>query len=568
MMTAKAIPTFAPVERPPLPDFESEAEVAVGDWEAEDVEEVLLELLDLVLLLLLWELEVEDEVDKVLETEVVLGLVFNDIVVGVLKITSVIPEMTVVKPDREKAELTGTVAGPVNMTSVMPLTTVTRPGIEVIWALGSRTVVGLGIITTGEPSIIVVMPPGIPDPKDNGIVVAEGKIKKGVLLITVVIAPAIFGGDVGSGTVVAEGMIRKGVPPMIVVTPLSPGGALVSGIWVGLPTTANGVPLMTVVDNTPVWVAWSGIFVEPGTAINGVLLIIVKLPVNPGHRVSQEIFRSWCQRENLPGGAPERGIFVAEGKTRKFVPPILVVIGPFGCGDGAAMVVGPTTRNGVLLIIVVGTLESWGGAFTTGIKVEEEITIEGEPFIIVTLAPGIGSGVGVKGAKVTGAVTTSTGVPSIVEICPGRPGGAAASGIVVGWTMTLTPAEVCPPEPGVFPCGPGAQPMIWQIALAIGLGPFGLPCVGGFWPGGFWPGGFWPGGFWPGGFWPGGFWPGGFWPGGFWPGGFWPGGFWPGGVWFGGCSTGIGTWAESGGVTMTTTGGLSVISFPLPSTGT
>lgn len=85
--------------------------------------------------------------------------------------------------------------------------------------------------------------------------------------------------------------------------------------------------------------ACTGIFVEPGTAINGVLLIIVKLPVKPG-------------------GAFERGIFVADEKTIKLVPPILVVLGPLGCGDGAAMVVGPTTKKGVLLIIVVGTLES------------------------------------------------------------------------------------------------------------------------------------------------------------------------------------------------------------------
>lgn len=96
------------------------------------VEEVLLELLDLelvLLLVLLWELEV-DVVDKVVEVE--LGLVFRDIVVGVLKITSVIPEITVVKPDNENAELTGTVTSPVKMTSVTPLITVTRPGMEVI----------------------------------------------------------------------------------------------------------------------------------------------------------------------------------------------------------------------------------------------------------------------------------------------------------------------------------------------------------------------------------------------------------------------------------------------------
>jgi len=90
--------------------------------------------------------------------------------------------------------------------------------------------VGRGIITAGEPLIIVVMPPGIPDPRDSGSVVAEGKIKKGVLLITVVIGPAMFGGDVGSGSVMAEGIIKKGVPPMIVLTPISPGGALASGI--------------------------------------------------------------------------------------------------------------------------------------------------------------------------------------------------------------------------------------------------------------------------------------------------------------------------------------------------
>lgn len=82
-----------------------------------------------------------------------------------------------------------------------------------------------------------------------------------------------------------------------------------------------------------------GILVEPGTAINGVLLIIVKLPVNPG-------------------GEPESGILVAEGKTMKGVPPILLVVGLLGCGVGAGMVVGPTTRKGVLLIMVVGALDS------------------------------------------------------------------------------------------------------------------------------------------------------------------------------------------------------------------
>lgn len=96
----------------------------------------------------------------------------------------------------------------------------------------------------------------------------------------------------------------------------------------------KGVPLMIVVDKCPVGFACTGMFVEPGTAINGVLLIIVKLPVKPG-------------------GAFERGTSVAEGKTMKLVPPILVVLGtgPLACGD-AAKVVGPISKNGVLLIIV------------------------------------------------------------------------------------------------------------------------------------------------------------------------------------------------------------------------
>ena len=47
---------------------------------------------------------------------------------------------------------------------------------------------------------------------------------------------------------------------------------------------------------------------------------------------------------SLPGGASERGILVAEGKTIKLVPLILVVIAPFVCANGAAKVVEPTTR--------------------------------------------------------------------------------------------------------------------------------------------------------------------------------------------------------------------------------
>jgi hypothetical protein len=74
--------------------------------------------------------------------------------------------------------------------------------------------------------------------------------------------------------------------------------------------------------------------------MKGVLLIIVRLPLSPG-------------------GALERGISVgAEGNTMKLVPPIVVVMSPLACVVGAANVVGPTTKKGVLLIIVVGAPES------------------------------------------------------------------------------------------------------------------------------------------------------------------------------------------------------------------
>jgi hypothetical protein len=125
------MPTFAPVERP-LWEFDFEGStVPVGAREVEEVlDEEALELLvlelDVLLLVLLRELEVVE--DKVLLVEEEEGLVERDIVVGVDIITSVIPDITVVRPDNENSELTGTVANPVKMTSVTPLTTVTRPG--------------------------------------------------------------------------------------------------------------------------------------------------------------------------------------------------------------------------------------------------------------------------------------------------------------------------------------------------------------------------------------------------------------------------------------------------------
>ena len=94
-------------------------------------------------------------------------------------------------------------------------------------------------------------------------------------------------------------------------------------------------------------------------------------------------------------------------------------------------------KNGVLLITVVGPV-SPGGALTTGILVADGTTINGNPLINVALAPGMLFGVGTNGrTKVTGEGTTMTGVPSICVVCPGRPSGAAVTGMVVGFGMMI-----------------------------------------------------------------------------------------------------------------------------------
>jgi hypothetical protein len=134
--TANAIPIFAPVESPFLFVCIEGVGVGVGEDECEVVEVVeeeddLLELLERVLLLLLLLRELERVLlvnDTKLEVIVDLAVGFNGTVVGPLTITSVIPEMTVVSPEIEKAELNGIVAGPVMTTSVVPSITVSEPG--------------------------------------------------------------------------------------------------------------------------------------------------------------------------------------------------------------------------------------------------------------------------------------------------------------------------------------------------------------------------------------------------------------------------------------------------------
>ena len=195
------------------------------------------------------------------------------------------------------------------------------------------------------------------------------------------------------------------------------------------------------------------ILVGPGTIIKGVLLMTVKPPVRPG-------------------GALATGMLVDPGITTKGVPSIIVVlpgntVGPEPSIDGAGKVVGlGMAKNGVSLITVVGPVIP-GGAFTTGILVEDGTTINGDPLINVALAPGMLSGVGAdEGTKVTGEGTTITCVPSICVACPGRPNGAAVTGMVVGFgMMILGPGEDASKLAGCVLVG--QVPMIAQMALAI-----------------------------------------------------------------------------------------------------
>jgi hypothetical protein len=108
----------------------AEGECDVNE-EAEEVVD-LLESLEGILLVLLWELEKVLFIDDTkLALTAKLAVVCNGTVVGPLTMTSVIPEITVVNPEIEKAELTGIVAEPVMTTSVVPPMTVREPGKEV-----------------------------------------------------------------------------------------------------------------------------------------------------------------------------------------------------------------------------------------------------------------------------------------------------------------------------------------------------------------------------------------------------------------------------------------------------
>lgn len=146
---------------------------------------------------------------------------------------------------------------------------------------------------------------------------------------------------------------------------------------VGPDIASTGVPLMrTVLPTAPFEGGGIGI-VAAGTARNGVLLMIVKLPVTPG-------------------GTFANGILVAAGMTKFGTSEISTVFPTLAVGlaCGTAMFVAPETMiYGILLIRVVAPVRP-GGAFETGILVGPGIATKGELFIKVTLAPGIMLGAG------------------------------------------------------------------------------------------------------------------------------------------------------------------------------
>jgi len=117
------------------------------------------------------------------------------------------------------------------------------------------------------------------------------------------------------------------------------------------------------------------------------------------------------------------------------------------------------------LITVVGPV-SPEGAFTTGTLVAEGITMNGFPEIMVALAPGMTSG-GAGEAMFIGE-DTITGIPSISDVFPGRPGGAVDAGMVVGLGVTtLTPDRDATLLTGRSLVG--QLPMTRQMASAIDL---------------------------------------------------------------------------------------------------
>lgn len=95
--------------------------------------------------------------------------------------------------------------------------------------------------------------------------------------------------------------------------------------------------------------------------------------------------------------------------------------------------------------------------------------MNGVPEIMVALAPGmISGGRADEAKKLIGEDTIITGIPSISDVFPGSPNGAADAGMVVGLGMTI----LTPDGEGTMLTGGsivGQLPMNRQMASAIDL---------------------------------------------------------------------------------------------------
>src|SRR6266536_383874 len=122
----------------------------------------------------------------------------------------VVPEITVVFPCNDNAGLTGTVVGPLKISYVVPPMTVMCPG-------RAGTEVAEGMTRNGIPDIKIVLPVRPAGAPATGIVVGPGIRRNGVPpMVTVLPRP---GGSPAAGTVVELGMTKTGVPPIEVIVP-------------------------------------------------------------------------------------------------------------------------------------------------------------------------------------------------------------------------------------------------------------------------------------------------------------------------------------------------------------
>ena len=178
---------------------------------------------------------------------------FTGAVVAPVKITSVVPEITVVFPFSGTSESMGTVVGPENTSNSDPDITVIRPGYVFVD-------VGLGVEDSEE---------------DKGIVIPAVNTNTAVPLI-VDVEPCRPAGAPESGIVVGEGYIRNDIPPNSVV--LGPPASLERAIVVADGIIKNGEPFINVVlPLNPVGASDNGIVVAPGIMMKGVPDIIVVL---------------------------------------------------------------------------------------------------------------------------------------------------------------------------------------------------------------------------------------------------------------------------------------------------